>query len=166
MTIAIFPGTFDPVSMGHVDIMRRAVHLFERVIVAVYQSTDGETLFEVDERQALIREAITDLPSVEVETFHGLVVDYAHLRGAHVMIRGLRLNTDFEYEFEMALMNRKLAPDIDVVCLITSQEYLYVRSSLIKEVAKFGGDVTGLVPPGVVTALQQRLGKWPYRYTV
>ena len=158
MTTAIFPGKFDPVTMGHLDIIQRASRLFDRVVVAVFESPDRELLFTTEERVALVREAISDTQGVEVDSFRGLVVDYAHSRGAQVMVRGLRLNTDFEYEFEMALMNRKLAADIDVVCLITSLEYQYVRSSRLKEVAKLGGDISGLAPPNVVQAVRARFG--------
>lgn len=158
MTTAIFPGKFDPVTMGHLDIIQRASRLFDRVVVAVFESPDRELLFTTEERVALVREAISDTQGVEVDSFRGLVVDYAHSKGAQVMVRGLRLNTDFEYEFEMALMNRKLAADIDVVCLITSLEYQYVRSSRLKEVAKLGGDISGLAPPNVVQAVRARFG--------
>ena len=158
MTTAIFPGKFDPVTMGHLDIIQRASRLFDRVVAAVFESPDRELLFTTEERVALVREAISDTQGVEVDSFRGLVVDYAHSKGAQVMVRGLRLNTDFEYEFEMALMNRKLAADIDVVCLITSLEYQYVRSSRLKEVAKLGGDISGLAPPNVVQAVRARFG--------
>ncbi len=158
MTTAIFPGKFDPVTMGHLDIIQRAARLFDRVVVAVFESPDREPLFTTEERVALVREALGDTPGVEVDSFRGLVVDYAHSKGAQVMVRGLRLNTDFEYEFEWVLMNRKLAADIDVVCLITSLEYQYVRSSRLKEVAKLGGDISGLAPPNVVQAIRARFG--------
>lgn len=158
MTTAIFPGKFDPISMGHLDIIRRASSLFDRLVIAVFETPNREPMFATEERMQMIREAIGGMPHVEVDSFHGLVVEYARSKGAQAMVRGLRLNTDFEYEFEMAMMNRRLAPDIDVVCLITSLEYQYVRSSLLKEVARFGGDISGLAPPNVVNALQERLG--------
>ena len=156
MTTAIYPGTFDPVTMGHQDIIHRASRLFDRLVVAVFAAPDQPALFSAEERTALLREVAQDLTNVEVASFQGLVVDYARARGAGAIVRGLRMATDFEYEFEMALMNRRLAPDIDVVCLMTSLEYLYVRSSLLKEVAQLGGDVTGLAPANVVTALRER----------
>jgi pantetheine-phosphate adenylyltransferase len=156
MTTAIFPGKFDPVSMGHLDIISRSAQLFDRIIVAVFDSPSPKTLFSVAERQEMIRDAARDLSNIEVDTFRGLVVDYARSKGAHVLVRGLRLNTDFEYEFEMALMNRKLGPDIEVVCLITSLEYQYVRSSRLKEVAAMGGNISGLAPPNVIKALTER----------
>ena len=158
MTTAIFPGKFDPVSMGHLDIISRSARLFDRIVVAVFDNPGRETLFSVAERQGLIRDAAQDLTNVEVDTFQGLVVDYARSKGAQVLVRGLRLNSDFEYEFEMALMNRKLGPDIEVVCLITSLEYQYVRSSRLKEVAALGGNISGLAPPNVIKALMERLG--------
>ena len=158
MTTAIFPGKFDPITMGHLDIIRRASNLFDQLVIAVFETPTREPMFPKEERIRMIREAIEGMPGVEVDSFHGLVVEYARSKGAQAMVRGLRLNTDFEYEFEMALMNRRLAPDIDVVCLITSLEYQYVRSSLLKEVARLGGDISGLAPPNVIAALRERLG--------
>ena len=159
MTTAIFPGKFDPVTMGHLDIIKRASRLFNRVVVAVFEGQERELLFTTEERIALTREAIGSIRGVEVDSFRGLVVDYARSKGAEVMVRGLRLNTDFEYEFEMALMNRKLAPDVDVVCLMTDIQYQFVRASLLKEVARLGGDIGGLAPPNVIKALGERFGK-------
>ncbi len=156
MTTAIYPGTFDPVTLGHHDIIQRASRLFDRLVVAVFEAPGQSVLFSTEERTALLQDTVRDLGNVEVRSFRGLVVDYARARGATAIVRGLRMNTDFEYEFEMALMNRKLAPDIDTVCVMTSLEYLYVRSSLLKEVAQLGGDVTGLAPDNVVAALKER----------
>ena len=156
MTTAIYPGRFDPVTSGHLDIIRRASHLFDRLVVAVFESPVQETLFSTEERKALVRDAMGDLPGVEVESFRGLVVDLARSSGAQAIVRGLRMTTDFENEFEMALMNRRLAPDTDVVCFMTSLEYLYVRSSRLKEVARLGGDITGLAPDNVVAAIRER----------
>jgi len=159
MTRAIFPGKFDPVTMGHLDIIRRASHLFDSVVVAVFETPINATLFTTDERKALLREAVDDMKTVEVDSFQGLTVDYVRSKKAQAIVRGLRLYTDFEYEFQMALMNRKLAPEIDVVCLITSLDYQFVRSSLLKEVAQLGGDITGLVPPHVAKAMQARFSR-------
>ena len=156
MTIAIYPGTFDPVTLGHHDIIRRASRLFDRLVVAVFEAPGQPALFSAEERTDLLRDTVQDLANVEVQSFQGLVVDYARACGATAIVRGLRMNTDFEYEFEMGMMNRRLAPDIDVVCLMTSLEYLYVRSSLLKEVVQLGGDVTGLAPDNVVAALKER----------
>jgi pantetheine-phosphate adenylyltransferase len=158
MTTAIYPGRFDPVTLGHLDIIRRASKLFDRLVVSVFEAPETSTLFNNQERQDLIKEVTKDLKGVEVASFSGLVVDYAKATGAQTIVRGLRMNTDFEYEFEMALMNRKLSPDIDVVCLMTSLEYLYVRASLLKEVARLGGELSGLAPSNVIAALKQRHG--------
>ena len=158
MTTAVFPGSFDPITLGHLDIIKRASTMFEKLIVAVFEPPEGKCLFSTEERMVMASEATSQIPNVKVEKFQGLIVDFAHNKGAQVMLRGLRLNTDFEYEFEMALMNRNLAPDLDVVCLITSLQYQYVRSSLIKEVASLKGDISQLVPDGVSTALAKRFG--------
>ena len=158
MTTAIYPGRFDPVTLGHLDIIKRASQLFDRLVVSVFEAPETSTLFNNQERQDLIKEVTKDLQGVEVTSFHGLVVDYAKAAGAQAIVRGLRMNTDFEYEFEMALMNRKLSPEIDVVCLMTSLEYLYVRASLLKEVARLGGELSGLAPDNVIAALKQLHG--------
>jgi pantetheine-phosphate adenylyltransferase len=153
MTIAVYPGSFDPITNGHIDIVRRASSLFESVIVAVYDRPEKNLLFGVDERVALARTAIRDIPNSSVQGFSGLVVDFIHRMQADVMIRGLRANSDFEREFEMALMNHSLAPDIELVCLMTSQKYQFISSSVIKEVARLGGSLVGMVPPHVAEAL-------------
>ena len=158
MTVAIYPGRFDPVTAGHLNIVQRAAKLFDRLIVAVLEASEQQTLFTTAERVELLREAAADVPDLEVQSFGGLVVDYAHEVGAAVIVRGIRMNADFEYEFEMALMNRKLAPDIDVVCLMTDIQYQFVRASLLKEVARLGGDIGGLAPPNVIAALRDRFG--------
>jgi pantetheine-phosphate adenylyltransferase len=157
MTVAIYPGRYDPVTLGHLDIMIRASELFDKVIVAVFATPDRKPMFNTEERMGLIREAAKDTPTIEVISFTGLVVDCARIYGATVMIRGLRMSVDFEYEFEMALMNRRLAPDIDVACLMTDVRYQFVRSSLLKEVARYGGDISGLAPPNVINAMGDRL---------
>jgi pantetheine-phosphate adenylyltransferase len=159
MTVAIYPGRFDPVTMGHLDIVQRAARLFEQVVITVFEAPEKATLFSTDERMALFREAVAGTPNVTVTSFHGLVVDCARANGAGAIVRGIRMNADFEYEFEMALMNRRLAPDVDVVCLMTDIQYQFVRASLIKEVARLGGDIDGLAPPNVITALAARLGQ-------
>ena len=159
MTVAIYPGRFDPVTAGHLDIVQRAAKLFERVVVAVFEAPDHDTLFSADERIALFREATKAVEGVEVKGFGGLVVDCARAEGAGAIVRGIRMTADFEYEFEMALMNKKLAPDIDVVCLITDIQYQFVRATLLKEVARLGGDIAGLAPGNVISALIERLGR-------
>ena len=159
MTVAIYPVRFDPVTAGHLDIVQRAAKLFDRVVVAVFEARDHGTLFTADERIALFRDAAKTIERVEVKGFGGLVVDCARAEGAGAIVRGIRMTADFEYEFEMALMNKKLAPDIDVVCLITDIQYQFVRATLLKEVARLGGDIGGLAPTNVITALKERLGR-------
>ena len=158
MVLAIYPGTFDPVTLGHVDITVRASQIFEKVIVAVYTQSPRNPLFSTTEREGLFLQAIEDLSNVEVESFEGLVVEYARRVGAEVIVRGLRGGSDFEYEYEMAFMNKKLAPDVELVCLMTSLEYQFIRSSLLKEVAGLGGDIGNLVPPHVARAVRQKMG--------
>ncbi|MBI2871707.1 MAG: pantetheine-phosphate adenylyltransferase [Chloroflexi bacterium] len=159
MTIALYPGAFDPVTYGHMDIATRAAAIFEKVVMAVFHSPASKRLlFSTEERISLIREAVRDFRNIEVMSFTGLTVEVAREVGAQVVVRGLRMATDFEYEFEMALMNRKLAPEIDIVCLMTSLEYQYVSSSLLKEVAQLRGDISSFVPPHVAAALKEKLG--------
>ena len=156
MVTALYPGTFDPITVGHLDIAERAAALFEKLIIGVYKLPDKNLLFSTDERVALFEEAVKDIPNVEVRLFDGLVVRFAKDIGASVIVRGLRSGTDFEYEFDMTFMNRRLEPDVDVVCLMTSQEYKMFSSSLLKEVARLGGDVQDMVPDGVVKALKNK----------
>jgi pantetheine-phosphate adenylyltransferase len=155
---ALFPGTFDPFTNGHLDLTRRAARLFDRVIVAVAPSPAKSTLFPVEERVDLIRASTRSMRHVEVVAFEDLVVDCAKRLGAQVMIRGLRAVSDFEYEFQMALMNRRLSPSLEVVFLMPSQQYSYLNSTLVKEVARLGGKVSGLVPVAVEERLKVRLG--------
>ena len=161
MTTAVYPGRFDPLNLGHLDIMQRASKLFDQVVVAVFERPERPATFTADERVEMIREAAADLANIEVTTFGGLTVDFVKERGAQAIVRGLRKNADFEHEFEMALMNRRLAPGIDVVCLITALEHQFIRSSLVREVARLGGDIEGLAPPNVVAKVRQRLGGSP-----
>lgn len=156
MVTALYPGTFDPATVGHLDIAQRASALFEKLIIGIYDLPDKNLLFTTEERVALFEEAIKDIPNVEVRVFDGLVVRFAKDIGASVIVRGLRSGTDFEYEFDMTFMNRRLEPDVDVVCLMTSQEYKMFSSSLLKEVARLGGDVRDMVPDGVVKALKNK----------
>ena len=158
MVTALYPGSFDPVTLGHVDVATRAAALFDRVIVAVYATPSKSLLFSTDERVDLFINAVRDLPNVEVRRFEGLVVRFAQEIGAAVIVRGLRSGSDFEYEYEMAFMNRKLAPDVDMVSFMTSQDHMFVSSSLLKEVARLGGDITGMVPPGVAGAVYAKFG--------
>ena len=158
MVTAIYPGSFDPVTMGHLDITTRGSVLFKKVIVAVYSTPSKDLLFSTDERVELFQESIVDLPNVEVMRFSGLVVRFAREVGAAVILRGLRSGADFEYEYDMAFMNRRLERSVDMVSFMTSQDYMFVSSSLLKEVARLGGDVTGMVPPHVVKAVNAKFG--------
>ena len=153
MTIAVYPGTFDPITYGHLDIIRRTSILFDKLKIAVYNNPDKKPLFSLEQRVELIKKEITDLPNVQVEPFRGLLVEYLQHAGGKVIVRGLRASSDFEREFEMALMNKRLAPDIELVCLMTSSQYQFLSSSLIKEVAMLGGRLEGLVPDHVAAAL-------------
>ncbi|MEA3408012.1 MAG: pantetheine-phosphate adenylyltransferase [Chloroflexota bacterium] len=158
MTIAVYPGTFDPVHYGHIDIAKRAALLFEKVIIGIYERPNGkEVLFSASERLRMMRDAVEAVANVEVTSYSGLTVDFVRSQGATVVVRGLRVYSDFEYEYQMALMTRKLAPNVDMVCLMTDLEYAFLSSSLIKDVAASGGSVRQFVPPGVAEALQLRL---------
>jgi pantetheine-phosphate adenylyltransferase len=154
MTVAIYPGRFDPVTAGHLDIVTRGALLFDKIIISVFETPEHQTLFTTKERMDMFGEAIKGVKNVEIQSFSGPVVDWAHKVNASAILRGIRMNADFEYEFEMALMNRRLAPDVDVVCLMTDLQYQFVRASLIKEVARLGGDINGLAPPNVIAALR------------
>jgi len=153
MKLAIYPGTFDPITNGHADILRRSLQLFERVVVALAVNVRKTPLFSIDERREMILDAVGRDARVEVDAFSGLLVDYCKRRGARAVIRGLRALADFEYEFQFAHMNRHLAPEVETMFLMTSEESFYVSSSLVKEVALMGGDVSRMVPPSVVAAL-------------
>jgi pantetheine-phosphate adenylyltransferase len=156
MASGVYPGSFDPVHNGHVDVASRAAKLFDRLVIGVYDVPPKALLFSTGERSDLCREAMKHLPNVEVKSFKGLAVDFARDSGAQFIVRGLRAGFDFETEFEMALMWRNLAPDIDVVCMMSSLEYQFLYSSRIKEVAQLGGDVANLVPPKVAAELGVR----------
>jgi pantetheine-phosphate adenylyltransferase len=154
MDLAVYPGTFDPLTCGHMDIIERAAALVDQLIVGIYENPDKQPLFSLEQRVKLVGEAVTALPNVNVKAFKGLTVDFIRQVGGRVMIRGLRANSDFEREFEMALMNGKLAPDVELLCLMTSSQYQFLSSSLIKEVAKLGGCLEGMVPDHVAVALK------------
>jgi len=157
MITAVYPGTFDPVTNGHMDIATRAAALFDHLIVAIYARPLKGLLFSIPERLEMMREALRDLPNVSVESYDCLTVDYARQKGANFIVRGLRVISDFELEFQMALTNRKLAPDIDTVCLMTSQENIFLSASMVKEIAMLGGCIDGMVPPHVASALKRKL---------
>jgi pantetheine-phosphate adenylyltransferase len=157
--VGLYAGTFDPVTNGHMDILLRSLSIFERVVVAVAESTPKDTLFTLEERVALVAAAARDLKHVEVRPFSGLLVDFAREEGAAAIIRGLRAISDFEYEFQMALMNRRLNKEVETVFLMPSEEYTYLNSSIVREIAATGGDVSGFVPRVVAEALRERYGK-------
>jgi pantetheine-phosphate adenylyltransferase len=153
--VAVYPGTFDPITYGHIDVIRRAAQLFPRVIVLVARNTSKTPLFTDVERIAMIRAVVRNQPSVTVDGFDGLLVDYARRVGATVLVRGLRAVSDFEAEFQMALTNRKLSPALDTVFLVPHEMYTYLNSTIVREVARLGGDVSGFVPPVVRRYLQR-----------
>jgi len=158
MRIAVYPGGFDPVTNGHLDLVKRSAQLFDRVIVAVVQARGRDTMFEFEERVELFREAVADMPTVQVEGYTGLTVEFARQKGAVAMVRGIRAVSDFETEFSQALMNRKMAPEVESVYLMTGQDFLYVSASRIREVSRLGYDVADLVPAHVRTAIRKKLG--------
>jgi pantetheine-phosphate adenylyltransferase len=147
--VAIYPGSFDPLTNGHVDIIQRGARLFDRIIIAILVNREKTPLFTADERVEIVREVFASDANVEVDTFGGLLVDYAQRRQASVIVRGLRAVSDFEYEMQMALMNRHLAPDLETVFMMPGEAYTYLSSRLVKEVFALGGSVEGLVPPAV-----------------
>ncbi len=153
---ALCAGTFDPITMGHLDVIERAARIFPRVVVAVATNPGKNPLFTLEERIKLVRESTAHLPGVEVDSFAGLLVDYAESKNIQVIVRGLRAFSDFEYEFQMALTNRKLTPDIETIFLMPKQDYSYVSSSNVREVAQLGGDTSLFVPPPVREALKTR----------
>lgn len=156
MVTALYPGTFDPVTMGHLDVARRAARLFDRLIVAIYDKPEKSLLFNTEERVQLMREAVADIGNIEVRPFSGLVVQTARSSGAAAIIRGLRSGPDFEYESQMFFMNRRLEPDVDMVSLMSDQEHTFISSSLLKEVARLGGNISGMVPPNVAVAMAEK----------
>jgi pantetheine-phosphate adenylyltransferase len=156
LTSAIYPGSFDPVTNGHLDIVNRAAALFDKVIICVYDVPMKHLLFDTKERVDLMKKAVAHLRNVQVTPYKGLTVDFARKMKAGVIVRGLRMSSDFEREFEMALMNKKLAHDIELVCLMTSLEYQFISSSLLKEACELGGDITSLVPKHVAIALKKK----------
>jgi pantetheine-phosphate adenylyltransferase len=157
MTVAIYPGSFDPITNGHLDIATRAAQLFEKVIIGVYDTPAKNLMFNTKQRVNLVKQSITHLPNVDVCSFTGLTVDFARKMHARAIVRGLRALTDFEGEFEMAMMNKKLAPDCEVVCLMSNLKYQFLSASLLKEVANLGGEIGDLVPEPVVKAVKKRL---------
>jgi len=156
VTIAFYPGTFDPITNGHIDIAARAAKLFQKVVIGVYDSPAKDLLFATEERLDLVRQSVADFPNIEVKAFSGLTVDFAEQVGAQAIVRGLRIGADFEYEREMALMNKNLSPDIELVCLMSSLKYQFLSSGRLKEVASLGGYIDDLVPLPVAEALKKK----------
>lgn len=157
MTIAIYPGSFDPITSGHLDITTRAASLFNKLIIGVYDTPNKHLLFTTEERVELVRQSIVDLSNVTVQGFSGLTVDFAKRVGAKVIVRGLRMSADFEREFEMAIMNKRLFPELELVCLMANLKYQFLSSSLLKEVASLNGNIDNLVPPHVADALKKKI---------
>jgi pantetheine-phosphate adenylyltransferase len=157
LTIALYPGSFDPVTNGHLDVARRAAKLFARLIMGIYTTPNKPVMFSVEERVEMIKKAIGGMPNVDVISFSGLTVDCAQKIGAQLLVRGLRMGADFEYEFDLAMMNKRLAPNLEMVCLMASQEYQFVSSSLLKEAARLGADISAFVPPHVALALKEKI---------
>ena len=156
--IAIYPGSFDPVTNGHLDLIKRGVKLFDRIIVAILVNPRKNNLFTVEEREEMLKDVLKDTPNTQVEAFQGLLVDFAAQKNATAILRGLRAVSDFEYEFQMALMNRKLNREIQSVYLMTGLRWIFTSSSIIKEAAQFGGDINGMVPPIVKKRLEEKFG--------
>ena len=156
--IAVYPGTFDPITNGHLDIIERGLRLFDGLIVAIAESPTKEPLFTVDERIRMVKETARKYKNVKVESFNCLLIDYIHKKKANIILRGLRVISDFEYEFQMALTNRKLAPDIETAFMMTAGDYSYLSSRFIKEIARLGGKIDCFVPPNVAKMLRKRFG--------
>lgn len=157
MNKAVYPGSFDPVTNGHLDIIRRSAKVFDKVIVAVLNNPNKNPMFDLEERVELIKHATSDLPNIEIDFFSGLLIDYVQEKKVDVIIKGLRAVSDFEYEFQMALMNKKLNEDVETLFMTTNSKYSYLSSSLIKEVFKFGGCIEGLVPDIVIEKMKKKL---------
>ena len=156
--IAVYPGSFDPVTNGHLDIIKRGLKIFDRIIVAILHNPGKTALFTVEERKEMIAESLKDFGNIEVDTFDGLLVDYAAKRNAQAILRGMRAISDFEYEFQLALMNRRLNREIQTVFLMTGLRWIFTSSSIIKEAAGFGGNINGMVPPIVTKRLKEKFG--------
>jgi pantetheine-phosphate adenylyltransferase len=156
LTIALYPGSFDPITNGHIDIATRASKLFDKIFIGIFATPEKHLTFSLEERVDLARRAVAHLPKVEVRPYNIITVDFARQINAQVLVRGLRMTSDFEWEFEMAMMNRLLSPGLETVCFMASQEYQFLSASLIKEVASMGGNINSLVPPHVAEALKKK----------
>jgi len=157
LTIAIYPGSFDPITNGHLDIATRAAKLFDKLIIGIYDTPNKHLLFTTKERVELARQAVVGLANVEVESFRGLTIDFAKKVKAQTMVRGLRMSGDFEREFDMAMMNRRLSPELELVCLMANPEYQFLSSSLLKEAASLGGNIKDFVPKHVAAVLRRKV---------
>lgn len=162
MTRAIYPGSFDPVTLGHLDLIKRSTLLFQDLTVAVTNNRVKTPLFDLQERVEMLKEVTGDIPGVSVESFSGLLVEYAMSKGAQVVLRGLRAISDFEYEFQMALTNKKLCPDINTIFMMPSEEFSYLSSAIIREIASLGGNVDSFVPPPVVNRLRKKFARFDH----
>jgi pantetheine-phosphate adenylyltransferase len=156
--VAIYPGTFDPLTNGHLSIIKRALKIFDKLVIAILINPNKSPLFTLEERIDMLKEIFKDEVNIEIDSFNGLLIDYAVSKGANIVVRGLRALSDFEYEFQLALMNRKLNRDIESVFLMTDYKWFYISSTIIKEAARYGGDIKGLVPPIVNERLKQKFG--------
>jgi pantetheine-phosphate adenylyltransferase len=156
--LAIYPGSFDPITNGHMDIIKRGLGLFDKIIVAILNNSSKSPLFSVEERIEILKESLKDLPNIEVDTFSGLLVDYAAQKKATAILRGMRAVSDFEYEFQLALMNRRLNRKVETVFLMTGLRWIFTSSSIIKEAARFGGDISGMVPPFAYGKIKEKFG--------
>jgi pantetheine-phosphate adenylyltransferase len=156
LTIALYPGSFDPITNGHIDIATRASRLFEKTVIGIFSTPEKHLTFSIEERVDLAKRAVAHLPKVEVKSYTNITVDFAKQINAQVLVRGLRMISDFEWEFEMAMMNRMLSPGLETVCFMASQEFQFLSASLIKEVASLGGNISSLVPPHVAEALKKK----------
>jgi len=163
VAIAVYPGSFDPVTMGHIDILERTSRIFDKIVVAVVHNVTKQALFTLDERVELIKNSVEHLPNVEVECFNGLLADFLKNKEATVIIRGLRSITDFEYESHMSMMNKSLLPEIDTVFIMSNPSYIFVSSSGVKEAALLGGDVSGMVPASVQKGMQEKLQRYSFK---
>jgi pantetheine-phosphate adenylyltransferase len=156
--VAIYPGTFDPLTNGHLSILNRALKIFDKLIIAILVNPTKKPLFSLEERIDMMKEVLKAKENIEIDSFNGLLVDYAIKKGSNVIVRGLRALSDFEYEFQLALMNRKLNRDVQSIFLMTDYKWFYISSTIIKEAARYGGDITGLVPPFVCQKLKEKNG--------
>lgn len=159
LKIAVYPGSFDPITCGHLDIIKRSCKLFDKVIVAVLNNSSKSPMFSVSERVELINKCICDIPNCEVQSFSGLLVDFVKQSGADTVVRGLRAISDFEYEFQMSLLNKKLAPDVETVFMVTNLNCLYISSSVVKEICHYGGNTDGLIPNEIIKDIKYKIEK-------